>query len=155
MARNPAAKTGRRDPAKIADEQARALKLKLDGLSVREIAKAMSMAVSTVQCRLQAAYDDLVQPLAEEVRSLELARLDRYQRRLEERMDDGEDPVRVVPICLRVQERRARYFSDVEAPQKVDHVVDHITPDPRVLGLVRAAQAAADADLAALQQEGD
>lgn len=114
MARNPSAKP---NPAKVAQEQHDAFQLKLKGLSVRAIAQELGMAPSTVQDRLRAAYDDLVLPAADEVRQLELARLDAWQVRLEERMEDGEDPVRVVPIGLKVQERRARLLG-LDAPER-------------------------------------
>lgn len=139
MARNPAAKP---NPAKVAAEQAEAFKLKLDGYSVREIAEQMGLAKSTVQARLQAAYDELVLPVADEMRQIELARLDRWQRRLEERLEDGEAPERIIPIGLKVQERRSRYLG-LDAPERQDiNVTGLPAADPAVEALLNEAREA-------------
>src|SRR5690606_11568973 len=105
MAYNPAAKPNR---AKIADEQAAVLELRRNGYTVRQIAAQLGISKSTVQNRLDAAIAELVEPAAREVRLLELERLDARQARLEGKLDDGEDPAKVVPIALKVQERRAK-----------------------------------------------
>jgi predicted DNA-binding protein YlxM (UPF0122 family) len=142
MARNPASKP---NPAKIADEQVKVLNLRRDGLSVREIAERTGIAKSTVQDRLDAALAELVLPLADDVRQLELLRLDTWQKRLEERLTDAEDPVRVVPVALAVQARRAKLLG-LDAPTKVDAHVDHISlppADPAVEQLLAAAREAA------------
>lgn len=117
MARNPAAQP---NPAQVAKETHDCFKLKLDGCSVREIADELGLTKSTVQNRLQAAYDDLVLPVADEVRQIELARLDRWQRKLEQRIDDGEAAERIVPIGLKVQERRSKYLG-LDAPERSEH----------------------------------
>jgi DNA-binding transcriptional ArsR family regulator len=114
VARNPAAKP---NPAQVAQEQADCFRLKLNGCSVREIAAELGMAASTVQNRLQAAYDDLVLPAADEVRQLELARLDSWHRKLEARLDEALEPEKVVPALLRCQERRSKYLG-LDAPER-------------------------------------
>ena len=143
MAKNPHAKP---NPARIAQEQEQALQLKLQGHSVRSIAQIMGMPPSTVQDRLQAAYDQLVHPVAEEVRRLELERLDRWQLRLEEKLDDGEDPVRVVPTALKVQERRARLLG-LDAPERSE-VTATVLPaaDPAVDQLLSQARELVNGD---------
>lgn len=140
MARNPSAKP---NPAKIATETAACLRLKLDGRGVREIGTILGMAPTTVQARLQAAYDDLVLPAADEVRQIELARLDRWQWRLEERITEGEDPVRVVPVGLQVQARRARLLG-LDAPERQEMTVTELPQsDPAVDSLLSEARQAA------------
>ncbi len=67
--------------------------------------------------RLHAAISDVVQPVARELVALELARLDPWQVTLEARMDDGEPPERIVPVCLRVSERRAKLLG-LDAPAR-------------------------------------
>lgn len=131
--------------ATLATEQADALKLRLDGLSVREIGVALGLPSSTVQDRLTAAQTELVAPLADEVRLLELARLDRWQNRLEKRLADDEDPVRVIPVALKVQERRSRYLG-LDAPERQEIVSASLgTDDPVVLDtLARARELAAE-----------
>lgn len=138
MARNPAAKP---NPAKVAQETADCFRLKLDGLSVREIAATLGMTSSTVQNRLQAAYDDLVLPVADEVRQIELARLDRWQKRLEDRLVDGEAPERIIPIGLKVQERRSRYLG-LDAPERADVTVHEVSEqDVELAAMIREAKA--------------
>jgi AcrR family transcriptional regulator len=143
VASNPAAKP---NPAQVAQEQHDCFRLKLDGLSVREIADELGLTKSTVQNRLQDAYDDLVLPVADEVRQIELARLDRWQRRLEQRLADGEAPERIVPIGLKVQERRARYLG-LDAPERSE-VTTTVLPaaDPEVEQLLGEARSSAYED---------
>lgn len=142
MARNPASKP---NPAKVAQQTADCFRLKLDGLSVREIAAELGLSSSTVQSRLQAAYDDLVLPAADEVRQIELARLDRWQRKLEQRLDDGEAAERIIPVGLKVQERRSRYLG-LDAPEAAIITTSSLdADDPATLALLdRARQAAAE-----------
>lgn len=148
MARNPAASP---NPAKVAQEQADAFRLKLDGLSVREIAAELDMPPSTVQDRLQAAYDDLVLPVADEVRQLELARLDRWQRKLEQRLDDGEAAERIIPVGLKVQERRSRYLG-LDAPERQEIGVSSLAADdPATLDILARARQATEDRIAGLR----
>lgn len=149
MARNPAAKP---NPAKVAEQQAEAFKLKLDGATVREIATAMGLPKSTVQDRLDAAYDDLVLPLADEARQLELARLDRWQWKLEQRLDDGEDPVRVVPVAVKVSESR-RKLMGTDAPEKVEATVSSVPVDDATAAVLAAARARSEARVAQLRND--
>lgn len=142
MARNPAAKP---NPAKIADEQERCFKLKLKGLSVRAIAAETGIPRSTVQDRLDVAYSELVTPLAETSKQIELERLDGWQAKLEESLEAGEDPVRVIPVLINLSTRRAK-IEGYDAAQKVEQAVTDVTPDVRVAALVRAAQARSEAD---------
>lgn len=122
--------------ATIAKEQADCLKLKLDGKSVRGIGEALGLPSSTVQDRLTAAMAELVLPLADEVRLVELARLDRWQDRIEQSMDAGEDPVRAVPVAVRVQESRRKLLG-LDAPERVEQTTTLATADPAVEQLLR------------------
>lgn len=151
MARNPAAKP---NPARIADEQHRCFELKRKGMSVRAIAAELKMAPTTVQDRLQAAYDQLVLPIADEVRKLDLARLDAWLERLEERLDDGEDPVRVVPVGLKVLERRSRLMG-ADAPEKAEMTVHKVdAEDVELIEMLNEARARVAADEEALRDGG-
>lgn len=135
----------RPNPAKIADEQAEVLDLRRKGHTVRAIAERTGIPRSTVQNRLDAAIAELVLPLADEVRLLELARLDTWQVRLEEQLDAGEAPERVVPVALKVQERRSRLLG-LDAPERAEMTVASVAADdPHTLDvLARARQAARD-----------
>lgn len=140
----------------LAQQQADCLKLRLDGMTVREIAAELKLPRSTVQDRLDAAMTELVAPVADEVRLMELARLDRWQVRLEKRLDDGEDPARIVPIGLKVQERRSRYLG-LDAPERAEMTVSSLgSDDPAVLDTLARARESAAARIAALRgSEGD
>lgn len=148
MARNPAAKP---NPAVIADEQAKCFELKRRGYSVRRIADETGIARSTVQDRLDAAYKEMVFPLADEVRLLELERLDAWLVRLEDQMTNGEAPERVVPVAIRVSERRAKLLG-LDAPERQEMTVAQLgSDDASVLDVLARARQAADARIAALR----
>lgn len=148
MARNPSSLP---NPARIADEQHSCLELKRKGMSVRAIAAALKMTPSTVQGRLQAAFAELVLPAAEEVRKLDLERVDSYLKRLEDRLEQGEDPVRVIPIALKALERRAK-LTGADAPILVDATVTETTQqDLELQEMLRDAKAAQAADEARLR----
>lgn len=135
----------------IAKEQADCLRLSLDGLVVREIADELGIPKSTVQDRLTAAMAELVLPAADEVRLKELARLDRWQRRLEQRLTDDEDPVRVVPVALKVQERRAKLLG-LDAPDvTVDATAAVVSNDPQTLDILARAREATASRIATLR----
>ena len=152
MARNPAAMP---NPAKIADEQATVLDMRRKGFSVRRIAQETGIPRSTVQDRLDAAIAELVLPLADEVRLIELERLDTWQARLEERLEDGEDPVRVVPVAVKVSESRRKLLGSDE-PDRLEHTVPVVTdPDGSTASVLdQARQAAADRIARLRESEG-
>jgi len=141
VAYNPAAKP---NPAKVADEQAAVLDLRRKGYTIRQIATQLGLAKSTVQNRLDAAIAELVEPAAREVRLLELERLDAWQARLENQLDTGDDPAKVVPVALRVQERRAKLLG-LDAPERAE-VTQTVLPaaDPAVEQLLAQAREATD-----------
>lgn len=156
MAHNPAARTGKRSAVTIADEQVLCLDLRRKGYTVREIADETGIARSTVQLRLDDALAELVLPAADEVRQLELARLDRWQRRLEALFDDPErDVCKVVTTALRVQERRAKLLGlDAPTRAQVDATVTEVTQEDIALReLLAEAQARSAADEAVIRRD--
>ena len=124
-------------PAEIAVEQERCLQLKLDGLTVRAIAAETGLPPTTVHRRLQDAMTELVAPVAAEVRLVE-ARLDRWQVKLERRIDAGEPAEKIIPVGLQVQARRAKYLG-LDAPERSEVQVD--VPE-QVTGLLDRARTA-------------
>lgn len=119
---------------------------------MREIAEKLGLPKSTAQDRLTEAQTELVAPIADEVRLIELARLDRWQVRLEKRLEDDEDPVRVIPVALKVQERRSRYLG-LDAPEKVETTLAAVgTADPAVLDTLARARQQAAARLAEIRE---
>ncbi len=151
MARNPASTP---NPAKIAQQQEEIYQLRLQGLTVRQIATQIGMPRSTVQNRLDSEITGRVLPVADEVRLLEVDRLDAWLARLENRLEQGEDPVRVVPVLLKVQERRARLLG-LDAPERADVTVHQVDAEDielrELIDEARAKQAAEEAEL----QRGD
>lgn len=128
--------------AQIADQAARCYQLRLKGRTIRAIATEVGIAKSTAQDRLDSHIRDLVLPLADEVRLLELDRLDSWAARLEDRLDDGEAPERLIPVALKVQERRARLMG-LDAPERADVTVHEVSEqDVELAALIREAKAA-------------
>jgi hypothetical protein len=137
----------------VAEEQIRCYELRLTGMSLDQIATATGIPRSTVHDRIQAEITTRVLPLAEEVRKLELDRLDRWQARLEERLDASDDPVKVVPVLVKVSERRC-HLMGANAPEKIEATVTQVTQDDIALAeLVAEAQAAAAVAESQLRQE--
>jgi hypothetical protein len=112
----------------IADQQAQCFDLKRQGYSVRAIAERVGMPKSTVQDRLNEAFAELVEPVAQQVRVMELERLDSWLLRLELQLqgmtsaDDlppTDELCKVLATAVRVAERRARLLG-LDAPVQVD-----------------------------------
>ena len=140
-----------RNAANRAADVARALKLRLDGAQFREIAEEMGRSVSTVHGWVTEAMAEMVAEPAAEVRRVELARLDRWQRKLEDRLDDAdEDACKVIQTALRVQERRAKYLG-LDEPTKFEGTVTELTQEDialrELLAEAQARQARDEADL--------
>jgi hypothetical protein len=152
VARNPASRTGKRSSAAIADEQAQCLDLRRKGKSIRDIAAETGIPRNTVSVRIKAALDEIVTPLADDVRKLELERLDAWQRRLEADLESPRaDATKIIPVGLKVQERRSRYLG-LDAPERTEVSVPQLAPDDaQSLGVLARAREAAAARVAALR----
>ena len=116
MASNPHSIT---NPAQVAAEQVQCYEHRLAGKSVRTIAKLVGLPPSTVHNRIQAEIGERVIPLAEEVRKMELDRYDTWLETLMDKLAAGEDPLKVIPVAVKVSERRARLLG-LDAPVAVD-----------------------------------
>jgi AcrR family transcriptional regulator len=112
----------------IADQQAECFELKRQGYSVRAIAERVGVSKSTVQDRLNDAFAELVEPVAQQVRVMELERLDSWLLRLELQLEGmtpevGRPPTdelcKVLATAVRVAERRARLLG-LDAPVQID-----------------------------------
>ncbi len=134
--------THRGNVATVADEQRQCYEMKLAGRSVRNIAEITGLSIGTVHNRIQAGIDAVVLPLADELRKVELERYDAWQSRLEDALEAGEDPVKVVPVLVRVSERRCALMG-ANAPEKIEATVHQVTEQDIALAeLIREAQAA-------------
>jgi predicted transcriptional regulator len=82
------------------------------GYSYTDIAKALGISRSTAHKYVTAELDKLraeTRASAAQIRSLELARLDRLWRRAEEMLADGDaDGAKAIAAAIRIMERRAR-----------------------------------------------
>jgi hypothetical protein len=133
----------RANRAAVAEQRVRCYQLRLSGLSVRQIATATGLSVGTVSNRIQAEIDSRVLPLADEVRKVELDRLDGWLARLNAQIVAGVAVARNVEVAVRVSERRAKLLG-IDAPQQLEATVHEVTQtDVALAELVREAQAAA------------
>jgi hypothetical protein len=125
----------------IAEEQRACYQLRLKGLSIRAIAEELDMAKSTVERRLTAERESRVAPLADEVRQLELDRLDFYMMRLWERIEvGGKATARDVEVSMKVSERRAKLLG-LDAPERQQIEATLESRAPEVLALIEQAEA--------------
>lgn len=105
--------------AEAVANRAKALGLRIDGASYREIARGVPCSLGQAHAYVQEALDEerqVVRERAEVVRELELGRLDRMYMKLMATQGASTNP-RVVDTLLRIQERRARLLG-LDAPTK-------------------------------------
>ena len=110
----------RQGPGKVrtAKLEAECLRLRLDGLSHREIAAQLGIAPSTAYKRVRHALDDVNQRNTEEagtLRTLELLRLDELQNVIWEKALAGDD--KALGRVLAIMDRRAKLLG-LDAPAK-------------------------------------
>jgi DNA-binding CsgD family transcriptional regulator len=126
------------DEDAIEARQERAIRLRVQGFNYREIAAELGISVGTAYNDCSAAMKRIreqTRESAEEVRSVELDRLDRMIRALEVKAF-GDGDTRAIDTLLKVSERRAKLLG-LDAPEL--HVnVGEVTPD-RAAQLVREA----------------
>lgn len=106
------------DRLRTALREQECLRLRLDGLSHREIAAELGIAPSTAYKRVHHALEDVNARNAEEaenLRTLEMLRLDELQNALWERAVDGDD--KAIGRILTIMERRAKLLG-LDAPAR-------------------------------------
>lgn len=152
----------RRNSAKSAEEAVRCFELRLDGLTFSAIGAEVGLAVSTVHARIEAHIAERVNPLADELRAIELDRLDRAIVRVFEVLAkthvvvqngkvvtgaDGRPLVDDMPALqaidrlIRISERRCKMLGlDAPTPLKADVTLHQV--DPRDLELMQLIEAA-------------
>jgi predicted transcriptional regulator len=116
-----------REKATILERQLLALDLRKAGLTFRAIAAKLGV-------NHQTAYNDVMAELkrlsalrtdsAEELRQLELEKLDKYEANLTHWAEAGS--VEAVKTLLKVQERRSKLLG-LDAPEKIEHKGDLMT----------------------------
>lgn len=112
--------------AELAERDARIFRLKLQGLTERQIAETVGCGKTTVHDRITKAIGELVNPLAEEARALEHARLDALRLEantvLSRARKAGDDDLRLKTIdrLLRISERAAKLDGlDAREPMEI------------------------------------
>lgn len=104
---------------RIAARRVKALEYRKRGASYREIARACAVDVATAWADVQAelfALRGLAQTTAEDVKAIELHRLDLYVKGLEKKARRGDH--RAVTALVRVSDRRAKLLG-LDAPVKL------------------------------------
>lgn len=130
-----------RNKTQVAEEQIRCYNLRLAGLSLDLIAKATGLSKGTVNNRINAEIKDRVTPLAEEVRQMQLDRLDSWLVKLTEQIKQGRSVARNVEVAIRVEERRAKLLG-VDEAERADITVHQVDQrDLELSEMLREAKA--------------
>lgn len=141
------------NPAEVADQTARCFELKLQGWSYRRIAAELHISAATVHNRVQAAVADRLDPLVEEHRQLELAKLEEAERPLWVQIlaEDPKALARNVEVYIKLSERRSRLLG-MDAPQQAE-ITATVEEVPAIVAKVQAAREAAQARERAILEE--
>ncbi|MGA7121197.1 MAG: hypothetical protein WBY94_13920 [Polyangiaceae bacterium] len=103
--------------AKMQEQRRSALELRKRGLTYPQNAKAMGLALSNAPKAVQQAIADIPKELAEDVRLLELERLDRMLAGMWPKAVAG-DP-KAVAAAVKIMDRRAKYLG-IDAPVRTE-----------------------------------
>lgn len=111
--------------ARTAARRQRALELRIEGKTVRQIAAELGVSKTQIGKDLQrelAALDQANQASAAELRALELERLDTLDAKVRVGLEAETDP-RLVREAIRVSEQRSKLLG-LYAPTKVEHLLE-------------------------------
>jgi predicted transcriptional regulator len=106
-----------------AERRAKALELRKQGMSYREIGRALGVSRTAAHKYVTKELDAIraeTRASAEQLREIELERLDRYLAALEPKIVEGDD--KAIATALRVMERRAK-LTGLDAPQRSEVTV--------------------------------
>lgn len=154
-----------------AEQQRLCYQLRLEHWSIRQIAAMTGLSVGTVHKRIQDEIAETITPYREQVRTLEVQRLDDMSRLvaglLERKhyvysdgrvvhldgtaVEDDEFVLKVVDRLLRIQERRTKYLG-LDAATQVE-VTEVTQQDIELRGLIQEQKARNDAQRAAMTEE--
>lgn len=93
------------------------LELRKQGWTYQAIGDQYGITAPSAYQRVKKALHDLVVEPAEEVRQIELGKLDRAEKAISAKVEAGD--TRAIDSMLRIMERRARYMG-LDAPVKVE-----------------------------------
>jgi hypothetical protein len=100
----------------MVDRERKVLELRRTGMSYADIATAVGYTGPGAAWKAcQRALTKTLQEPADEVRTIELVRLDSYLTYLQDKIERGD--VRAIETALRVMDRRAKYLG-IDAPTK-------------------------------------
>jgi predicted DNA-binding protein (UPF0251 family) len=143
------------NPVQANEQALECLKLRRDGLTLREIGKIVGVSHVTVDRWIKAALKETITPAADEVRTLEIERMDYYISRLTAQIERGNQVARNVEVAMKVAERRARLLG-LDAPQEIDATVHEVTQaDLALQELLREAKAKSAAQEEQLRKVAD
>lgn len=125
--------------AQVSEERQQCYQLRLAGVSTQAIAKQLGISVGTVHNRVTQEIQSREEPLAEEMRKMQLDRLDDWLVRLNAQVRDGRQVARSIEVALRVEERRAKLMG-IDAPERMSTEVSY-TPSSDLEQRVQAARA--------------
>lgn len=135
--------------AKIAAEQERCYELRMQGLSIREIARRVGLGVGTVHNRLNDEINKRIAPKSDMLRVFELDKLDDLEARLIAERNAialGDNPDAIVKLAnsqINTMGRRARLMG-LDAPEKVMTIPADTSPE--IPAALKAAIEAAEVD---------
>lgn len=119
---------------KTAVRRAEALRLRQEGWAYIEIAEKFGVSKTSIVKDVQRELEDVGKvggERAREIRTLELARLDKMQRHIWFRVQAGD--AQAILTVLRIMERRSRLLGIDLAPEPVQQVVNLLTiKDPKM-----------------------
>jgi hypothetical protein len=128
-----------------ADEKRwQALELRKQAKSYREIARAMGCSLTAAYRYVGDALDELkakVSESAEQLRTIEIEKLDQLEAKMKESLDKEDDPVargKVAAVIVKITESRRKLLG-LDAPQRIEHsgnlyTVKEASPDCEAWG---------------------
>lgn len=122
-----------------AERKRNALELRLAGASYRDIAQALGISPATAMQDCKEALADIPMQQADEMRTVELSRLDRLQRAVWPKAVKGD--LQAVDRAIKIIDRRAKLFG-LDAPQQVQITANDIDLDAAVDKMLRVAEMA-------------
>jgi len=129
-----------------AERKKNALELRLAGASYRDIAQALNCSVGTATNDCKEAMAEIPMQQADEMRTVELSRLDRLQRAVWPKAVKGD--LQAVDRAIKIIDRRAKLFG-LDAPQQVQITASDIDLDAAVDKMLRVAEMALEKENAA------
>jgi len=102
-----------------AERRKKAMDMRRDGASYEDIAAALGIAKSTAHKTVTKGLIKTRQDtseMADEVRTLELLRLDEYHEKLRPKVEKGD--VQAIMACIKIQDRRSKYLG-LDAPTEI------------------------------------